>query len=147
MSKTYDVQDALKTSLEGVTEMAQATVLVDDQKDLEFEVKKAVGQGGGFACIIGAPRAENDERDLPKPRLRINLTLEFVFIPTISEHLATPAPAAHEVIEAVAKHCHKLTLSSRAHMCEQFEFLNWQLVSHPELLIYLMEIETIIQLS
>lgn len=144
MSKFFDVQNSLKTGLvANITALTTTNVIVDQQKDIDNEVSKAMNTANGLACVIGAPEWENTNPDMPGPRLSVLLRLLFQFRPIISD---VNNDAAHDIIEDVMQYMHLLTLTPRNHMCEEFKVLNGALIPDPEYLSYAIDVETIIQL-
>lgn len=145
MSKIFDVQDTLKTSLEGLASMANCRIVVDRQKKIDSEAQKSVAGASGFGCIIEAPQGRSEDREMRPPRIKYNISLKFFFKPEISD---TAADKADDVIEDVIKHCHGLEINSRSHMCEEFIYLAHGIVDiFPGILSYQINLETVTQLS
>ena len=147
MSSTADFQEDLKGSLATMEELAGCAILIEEQKNFEYEAKEALGKVGGFLCVIEAQSGRNTERKLDRPRMLTTVGLLFFFRPIVGEH-ASPAPAAKpsKIIDAVLVHCHRLEVTKRNSFCHQFESVGYSLIPDEDLLIYRVELETTIQL-
>ena len=115
----------LKTHLEAnVPELSGINVVIDEQKDLGSEIKKAVAKAKGAAIIISPESGKNT--DIESDEL----------------NMMTSIVPALDVKEQVMKAAHGLPLLGTTHCSRCAKVSGWQQVNHPAYLIYKIDLTT-----
>jgi hypothetical protein len=131
MSKFYSTADAIAARLEADDALAGVAVVVDRQRDLDAELKKAVGmqKGKGLLVVTWIGGTNFDEMK-ETPHVSANFTVTGFFKPVLRAN-DTPAD---DIIEAVCKSLHDWKQDSADHFHSRLVAKTIDPIQHPELL-------------
>lgn len=140
MSQFYDTAEAIAAHLATVPALAAVPVVVNRQKELEPELRKALGKQAGCLAVVSWAGAPNEDLTADGPRFKCSYTVHLFSRPILRAG-QTPAD---DLVEAAAAALHDHRLSG--------SFYDRLLVTgispepHDELLIYVLTLTTPSQL-
>lgn len=103
MSAFYDTADAIAARLEADALLAGVSVVVDRQRDIASELRKAIGKQTGHGILIVTwTGGTNYDDQKSEPRIAATFTVTGFFKPVIR----SGDTAADDLIEAVCKSLH-----------------------------------------
>ena len=130
----------LKTHLEAnVPELSGINVVIDEQKDLGSEIKKAVAKAKGAAIIISPESGKNTDLESDELNMMTSIVIAVITKPVKRGKDEVPAL---DVKEQVMKAAHGLPLLGTTHCSRCAKVSGWQQVNHPAYLIYKIDLTT-----
>ena len=131
MSAFYDTADAIAARLQADAALAAVPVVVDRQRDIASELKKAIGkQTGQGILIVTWTGGTNSDEMKAEPCLAGAFTVTGFFKPVIRRG----DPAADDIIEAVCKRLHDWRPVDGGHFHTRMIVKGVDPIQHPELL-------------
>lgn len=138
MSKFYDIADAIAARLQSVPALSGISVVVDRQRDIASELRKAIGKQSGCLILITWVSASNEDHTADGPRFASKYTVTLFSKPVIRAG-ETPAD---DVIEAVITALHDHRFSATDPYSSRLVVTGVDPVPHDELLIYRLNLTT-----
>ena len=138
MSALYDTADALVARLKEHLLLADVPVIVDRQKDVLSELRKAIGKQTGCLIVVAWTGSPNFDEASAKLRLASTFSVTGFFKPVINDK-QTPAD---DIMEAVAIHLHDWKMRSDDPFMTRFVVKNITPITPPELLAIRIDLET-----
>ena len=139
MSRFYDIADLIASHLQTVAGLEAVSIVVDRQKDIATELRKAIGKSSTLALITWAG-APNQDASADGPRLASSYTVTLFSKPIIRQG-ETPAD---DIIELIAGELHDFRPNGNFH--DRLVVTGIDPVADEELLIYRIDLTTPAQL-
>ena len=139
MSKIIDQAEAIKFRLDNdVAELSGVAVIVDRQKDLGEEIKKAVAKAKGAAVIISASSGRNNKPDDSGLELLTSFSVVVITKPIKRKG----EPDAITIMEQIIISIHDFPLTLSTHCTRHAKVQGWKLINHSTYLIYEITLTT-----
>ena len=142
MSQFYDTAEAIAAHLATITALADVPVVVNRQKELESELRKALGKQAGCLAVISWAGSPNEDLSADGPLFKSSYTVHLFSRPILRSG-QTPADDLMEAM-ATALHDHRLTAGGAYR--DRLVVTGIEPEPHDELLIYVLTLTTPSQL-
>lgn len=142
MSKFYDTADAIATHLGTIEALDDVPIVVDRQKDIASELRKAVAKQSGCLAVITWTGSVNDDNAADGPALANTYTVTLFSKPIIRAGETT----ADDLIEAIAEALHDHRIGVHDHFADRLVVTGIDPIPADELLIYQIKLSTPFQL-
>ena len=142
MSAFYSAADSISAMLSAVDALSGVTFVVDRQKDIASELRKAMAKQGGCLALVTWAGAPNEDSSSDGPRFVSRYTVTLFSKPIIR----AGETAADDLIEAMATALHDYRLSPDGSFHDRLIVTGIDPVPSDELLIYRVNLTTPTQL-
>jgi hypothetical protein len=141
MSRFYTTADAIAAHLAAIPALDGVPFVVDRQKDIASELRKAVAKQSGCLAVISWTGSLNNDATADGPALSNSYTVTLFSKPVLRAG-ETPAD---DLIEAMAEALHDHRISPNDHFADRLVITGIDPIPADELLIYQIKISIPLQ--
>lgn len=138
MGKLYDQAELIKNKLATLSSFINVPILIDRQKDIESEFKKAIGKQGGAVVYISIISGRNSDLDAELVSLKTSISISIITKPI----LRSGQPEGIEMLEEAIVELHDFKIDNSDHCTRSISVESWRLISNPIFLIYEIKLST-----